>query len=208
MIKKYIDDMMNKNFIRYNYFDYAFSILIVKKSNEDFRVCVNYRFLNALIIKKKNVLSLIKNILTRLCFAKIYIKFDIVVIFNEIKVRKDDQDKIVLIIRYELFEYVVILFELCNVLEIFQFFINKTLREYLDDFCIVYLNDILIYSNNFEKYQEHIHKILNKLRKEHIYLNIKKCQFNIIEIKYWNEIKRLNGKGSSFEFKNHTYTIC
>ena len=184
MIKKYIDNMMSKNFIRRNHFDYAFSMLIMKKSNEDFRVCVNYRFLNALIIKNKNVSSLIKDTLTRLCFAKIYIKFDIIVVFNEIKVRENDQDKIVFIIRYELFEYVVMFFELCNVLEIFQFFINEIFREYLDDFCIIYLNDILIYNNNFEKHQKHVHKILDKLRKEHIYLNIKKCQFNVIKVKY------------------------
>ena len=185
MIKKYIDDMMSKSFIRRNHFDYAFSMLIVKKSNENFRVCVNYRFLNALIIKNRNVSSLIKDTLTRLCFAKIYIKFDIIVVFNEIKVREDDQNKIVFITRYELFEYVVISFEFCNVFEIFQFFINEILLEYLDDFCIVYLNDIFIYSNNFEKYQEYVHKILDKLKKEHIYLNIKKCQFNIIKVKYF-----------------------
>ena len=184
MIKKYIDDMMNKNFIRRNHFDYAFSMFIMKKSNENLRVCVNYRSLNALIIKNKNVSSLIRDTLTRLCFAKIYIKFDIIVVFNEIKVREDDQDKIVFIIRYELFEYVVMSFEFCNVLEIFQFFINEIFREYFDDFCIVYLNDIFIYNNNFEKHQKHVHKILDKLKKEHIYLNIKKCQFNVIKIKY------------------------
>ena len=184
MIKKYIDDMMSKNFIRRNHFDYAFSMFIVKKSNENFWVCVNYRSLNALIIKNRNVSSLIKDTLTRLCFAKIYIKFDIIVVFNEIRVREDDQDKIVFITRYELFEYVVMSFEFCNALEIFQFFINETLRKYLDNFCIVYLNDILIYSNNFEKHQKHVHKVLDKLRKEHIYLNIKKCQFNVIKVKY------------------------
>ena len=50
------------------------------------------------------------------------------------------------------------------------------------------MNDILIHSNNFEKYQKHVHKILDKLKKERIYLNIKKYQFNVIKIKYFKLI--------------------
>ena len=119
MIKKYIDNMMSKNFIRRNHFDYAFSMLIIKKSNEIFWMCVNYRSLNALIIKNRNVSSLIRDTLTRLYFAKIYIKFDIIIVLNEIRIRENDQDKNVFIIRYELFESIVMSFKLCNVLEIF-----------------------------------------------------------------------------------------
>jgi len=61
--------------------------------------------------------------------------------------RKSNKHKIVFITRYNLFKYVIILFELCNALNLFQVFINETFRKHLDDFCIVYLNKILIYNN-------------------------------------------------------------
>ena len=177
VIKKYINDMISKDFIRRNHAHYIASILIVKKFDEELRVCVNYRALNALIIKNKNASSLIRDTLTRLCSIKIYIKFDIIAIFNEIRIREDDQKKIVFITRYDLYEYVMMFFDLCNALETFQSFINEILREYLDDFCIVYIDDILIYNNNHVEHQIHVHKMLDKLKKARIYLDIKKCQF-------------------------------
>ena len=96
--------------------------------------------------------------------------------------------KIAFIIRYEFFEYVVMLFDLCNVFETFQIFINKTFQKYLDDFCIIYLNDILIYNNLKMKHIKHVNKILLKLKKTNLYLNIDKCEFHVITIKYLNLI--------------------
>ena len=61
-------------------------MLIVKKSNKDLRVYINYRALNALIIFNKNVLSLIKEILAKLYIARIYNKFNIIAIFNKIRI--------------------------------------------------------------------------------------------------------------------------
>ena len=119
VIKKYIDDMMSKDFIRRNHAHYVASIFIVKKVDERLRVYVNYRALNELIIKNKNASSLIRDILIRLCSIKIYIKFNIIAIFNEIRIRENDQKKIVFVSRYELYEYVMMFFDLCNVLETF-----------------------------------------------------------------------------------------
>ena len=102
--------------------------------------------------------------------------------------KSEHEKKIVFIIRYELFEYVVMLFDLYNVLETFQIFINKMLQKYLDDFCTTYLNDIFIYNNSKAKHIEHVNKMLFKLKKANLYLNIDKCEFHVIKIKYLNLI--------------------
>ena len=100
----------------------------------------------------------------------------------------EHKKKIVFIIRYELFEYVVMPFDLYNIFKTFQIFINKTFQEYLDDFCIIYLNDIFVYNNSKAKHIEHVNKILFKLKKTDLYLNIDKCEFHVITIKYLNLI--------------------
>ena len=184
VVKHYINDMLSKNFIRFSYFDYFSSVLIVKKSEDEFKVCVDYRALNALTIKNRNTSSLIREILVRLCAAKIYIKFDIIATFNEIRIKKENEHKIAFLIRYNLFEYVVMSFELCNASNTFQFFINATFREYLNDFCTVYLNDILIYSDNRENHTEHVNKVLERLQKIELFLDIDKCEFFTTEMKY------------------------
>ena len=119
MIKEYINKILDKGYIRLNILSYATSILIIKKLNEDLRICVNYRALNALIIFNRNALLLIKKTLVKLYIAKIYSKFNIIIIFNEIRIRSDHEYKTIFLTRYELFEYIIILFRLYNALVTF-----------------------------------------------------------------------------------------
>ena len=106
--------MLNKNYIRLSISSYVTLVLIVKKSNRELRVYIDYRILNALIIFNRNVLSLIKETLIKLYAVKIYSKFNIIVVFNKIRIRKEDEYKIVFLTRYDLFEYNVISFKLYN----------------------------------------------------------------------------------------------
>src|SRR5258705_7488660 len=56
---------------------------------------------------------------------------------------------------------------------------NDTLREFLDQFCVVYIDDILIYSKNKKEHREHVHRILAKLKEARLYTNAEKCEFNV-----------------------------
>ena len=73
-------------------------------------------------------------------------------------------EKEIFLTRYDFYEYVIISFELCNVSNTFQFFINIILRKYLNNFCSDYLDDILIYNETNEKHVEHIFKMLKKFQ--------------------------------------------
>ena len=192
VIKVYVNEMLKKNFIRRNSSNYATLVLIIKKFDENFKVYVNYKTLNVLIIKNRNYFSLIKKIFDRLCATKFYIKLNVIAIFNEIRIRENDEKKTAFLIKYELYEYVVMFFDFCNVFEIFQSFINETFRDYLNVFCFVYLNDVLIYNNIKKKHITHVRKIFNKLHVANFYLNINKCEFYVNEIKYLEFIIIIN----------------
>ena len=101
--------MFNKKYIKSSTFFYIASIFIIKIINKKIRICIDYRILNSLIIKNRNALSLIKEILIKLCVIKIFNKFDIIIIFNEIRIKKRNKKKIVFFIRYNLFEYIIII---------------------------------------------------------------------------------------------------
>jgi len=79
-------------------------------------------------------------------------------------------------------------FELKNVLIIFQRLINDTLREYLNDFVITYLDDILIYSDNLKMHCSHVHKVLEKLNKRALYVKKSKSRFKTKKIKFLNYV--------------------
>ena len=92
-----------------------------------------------------------------------FTKIDLHAAYNLLQIALDEEWKIVFRTCYDHFEYLIISFELINVPIIFQSYINSALQEYLDDFYITYLDDILIYSNSSEEYIHHIHLILEKL---------------------------------------------
>jgi len=184
IIKVYLNNIKSKDQIRNSISQYATLIFIIKKLNKRLCVCVNYKALNVFTIKNRNISLLIKETLQRLCKTRFYNKFDIIAIFNEIRMSFNNEHKIIFIIRYNSFKYVVILFELCNALTTFQFFINETLSSYLNKFYIIYINNILIYSNIKEEHENYINKIFVKLDKTSLYLNINKCVFFVKQIKY------------------------
>jgi len=86
--------------------------------------------------------------------------------------------------RYRHYKYTVMLFELKNASVTFQRLINDTLRKYLDDFAITYLNDILIYSDDLEMHCSHMHKVLEKLNKRALYVKKSKSRFETKKIKF------------------------
>ena len=119
VIKEYVNEILEKNYIRPSISLYIASILIVKKLNKELRIYINYYILNALIIKNRNISSLIREMITRLYSIRIFIKFDIIIAFNKIRIKIEEEEKIAFLIHYKLFKYIVILFELCNALSTF-----------------------------------------------------------------------------------------
>jgi hypothetical protein len=187
-LHRYLNENLIKKFIRASRFHVVSFVMFVKKSEKELRFCVNYRALNVITIKNYYSLSLIVETLHRLTKIKIFIKIDIIVIFNMLRIREEDEELTTFRIRFDLFEFLILSFDLCNELVSFQHFINDTFHEYLDEFYIAYLDDILIYNNNELKHEAHVKKILFKFRDANLQVDITKCKFHVIEIAYLSMI--------------------
>jgi hypothetical protein len=111
-------------------------------------------------------------------------KLDVIIVFNRIHIAEKQEYLMVFNIYYSLFETLVIPFGLSNTPVIFQAQINEILYLYLDVFYIIYINNILVYSNNLLEHKKYIKKILYVLQDISFQLNIKKYKFEIIEITY------------------------
>ena len=86
--------------------------------------------------------------------------------------------------RYGRFEYLVLSFGLCNAPFTFQSYVNKSLREFLNQFVTIYLNDILVYNDNEKEHEQQILKVVRKLHERDLHLKIDKCEFSVSEVKY------------------------
>jgi len=183
-LRRYLDENLGKGFIRASRSEAAAPVLFVKKAEEGLRFCVDYRGLNAITVKNRYSLLLIFETLNRLSRAKIFTKLDIIAAFNRLRIREEDEFLTAFRTRFELFEYLVMLFGLCNEPASFQNYINDTLREYLDEFCTAYLDDILIYSDNEVEHEIHVNRVLQKLAQAGLQVDIIKCAFHVTEVSY------------------------
>ena len=161
--KKYIEEQVIKGFMRPSQSSTASPMIFVKKKDTDeLRPCVDYRRLNEITVKDRGPLPLINETLDRLQKARIYIKLDLQNAYNSIRIKEGDEWKTAVRARYGLFEYLVMPFGLTNAPATFQRFITNVLREYMDVTCVIYLDDILIFSENEEEHKKHVKEILAK----------------------------------------------
>ena len=83
-------------------------------------------------------------------------------------------------------------FDLINASATFQTYINKSLTNLINNFCVVYLNDILIYSSSQEEHLDHIKQVLKRLKRFSLYTSLKKCEFFIIKVEFLDFIMFIN----------------
>ncbi|KAJ1116407.1 hypothetical protein NDU88_004619 [Pleurodeles waltl] len=183
-LRKYLDKFLENGFIRPSKSPTASPLFFVPKANGELRTCIDYRGLNKITIKNKYPLPLIPVLLEQVKKAKIYTKIDLRGAYHLVRMREGDEWKTAFKSRYGLFEYTVMPFGLCNAPAAFQFFLNDVLREYLDIFAIVYIDDILIYSDNENQHVQHVKKILAALRKHHLYCKLTKCEFHVTTVEF------------------------
>jgi len=147
-LKKQIEDLLEKNFIRPSASPWGTSVLLVKKKDGSSRLCVDYRQLNKLTIKNKYLLPRIDDLLNLLRGAVVFSKIDLRSGYHQILVKPEDVQKTAFRSRYGHYEYVVMPFGVTNVPAIFMDYMNRIFRPYMDQFVVVFIDDILIYSEN------------------------------------------------------------
>ena len=156
----------------------------MKKPERDLYFYIDYWGLNVITVKNWYSLPLISETLNHLSWVRIFIKLNIIAAFNRLCIQEDDEVLITFCTCFSLFEYLIMSFSLCNSSVSFQNYINDTLWEYLNNFCTVYLNDILIYSEIEAEHKIHIKCVLQKLREVSLQADIIKCTFHVKEISY------------------------
>ncbi|SLM34844.1 gag polymerase env [Lasallia pustulata] len=140
--------------------------------------------LNDITIENRYPLPLISDMLDRLQGAKKFTKLDCKDAYNQVRIKGGNEWKTAFRTRFGLFEYLAMPFGLTNAPATFQAFINKALGEFLDITCVVYLDDILIFSKNKSDHEEHVRQVLAALRRYDLHLKISKCSFNTTEVDF------------------------
>ncbi len=145
-VKKYLNENLFKEFITFSKALYFSLILFILKANEDLQFYVDYQKLNVIIKRNHYSLSLINEMINKIVDCKHLTWLDIISTFNKLRMHSDSENYTIFIIALKVYKSKMLSFELINDSVSFQQYMNDVLWNFLNDFCQVYLNDILIYS--------------------------------------------------------------
>jgi hypothetical protein len=183
-LKKQLQELLDKRFIRPSTSPWGCPALFVKKKDESLRLCVDYHPLNAVTIKNKYPLPRIDVLFDQLVGAKVFSKIDLRSGYHQIKIRASDIPKTAFSTRYGLYEYLVMSFGLTNAPAYFMYLMNSVFMPELDKFVVVFIDDILVYSKNEAEHAEHLHIVLQRLHDHRLYAKLSKYEFWLREIKF------------------------
>jgi hypothetical protein len=181
-IKKQIDDLSKKGYIRPSTSPWVAPVLFVEKKDGTRRMCINYRAMNEVTIKNKYPLPRIEDLFDQLRGASVFSKIDMRSGYHQLRIRPSDIPKTTFITQYGLYEFTDMSFGLTNAPAFFMNLMNSVFIDYLDKFVVVFIDDILIYSQSEEEHVDHLKMVLQRLREHQLYANSSKCEFRIDEV--------------------------
>jgi hypothetical protein len=147
-LKVQLQGLLDKGYIRPSTSPWGCSALFVEKKDKALRLCVDYRPLNAVTIKNKYPLPCIDILFDQLAGAQVFSKINLHSGYHQIKIHAEDIPKTTFTMRYGLFEYLVMSFGLTNAPAHFML--------ELDQFVVVFIDHILVYSKSMEEYEDHL----------------------------------------------------
>ncbi len=178
-VKKYLNENLSNKFITFSQTLYFLLILFALKANENLWFCINYQKLNVIFKRNRYSLLLIDEIINKIMSCKHLTRLNIISVFNKLWMHFDNENYITFITALKAYKYKMLSFKLTNESIFFQQYMNDVLWNFLNDFCQVYLDDILIYSKMRKKHRDHVKLILRWLREAELQMNIQKCKFNV-----------------------------
>lgn len=163
-------------------------MLLVKRKDGSFRMCIDYRQLNKVTIKNKYPLPRIDDLFDQLQGATVFSKIDLRSGYHQLLIRTEDVPKTAFRTRYGHFEFLVMPFGLTNAPAVFMDLMNRVFRPYLDQFIIVFINDILIYSKSTEEHERHLRTAMQTLREHKLYAKFEKCAFWLEQVQFLGHV--------------------
>jgi hypothetical protein len=160
----------------------------VKKSDDSWRFCVDYRALNAKTIKDKLPIPVMEELLDELHGASFFTKMDLRSGYHQVLMHPEDIEKTAFQTHEGLFEFLVMPFSLTNAPTTFQALMNAVLCPYLRHFILVFFNDILIFSNSWTKHLHHVQLILTALQEHQLFVKRTKCLFGARSVAYLGHV--------------------
>ncbi|CAJ0932073.1 unnamed protein product [Ranitomeya imitator] len=183
-MRSYIKESLEKGHIRPSSSPLGAGFFFVAKKDGSLRPCIDYRLLNKITVKFQYPLPLMSDLFARIKGASWFTKIDLRGAYNLVRIKQGDEWKTAFNTPEGHFEYLVMPFGLSNAPSVFQSFMHDIFREYLDRFMIVYLDDILVFSDDWESHVKQVRMVFQVLRANSLFVKGSKCLFGVQKVSF------------------------
>ena len=192
-LKCQLQELLNKGFIRPSVSPWGAPVLFVKKKDDTLRMCIDYRQINKVTVKNKYPLPRIEDLTDQLKGAGVFSKIDLRSGYYQLRVKDVDVPKTAFRTRYGHYEFLVMPFGLINALAAFMDLMNMVFRPYVDQFVVVFIDDILVYSKDAQEHEQHLRIVLETLRENKLYAKLSQRDFWLKEVSFLGHIVSAEG---------------
>ncbi|GBG82990.1 hypothetical protein CBR_g36519 [Chara braunii] len=176
-LKRKLEELLRLGFIKPSNSPWGAPVLFARKADGTLRLCIDYRGLNRYTVKNSYPMPRSDELFDRLAGNRFVTKIDLRSGYHQIRVAAADQPKTAFRSRFGHYEFTVMSFGLTNAPATFQRAMNDIFRDILEQYVLVYLDDILVYSQTLEEHLKHFRDVLDRLRRHGFYAKLSKCRF-------------------------------
>lgn len=203
-IQKQIKDMLRQNIIRESNSPFNSPLWVVEKKLDNsglkkYRIVIDYRKLNEYTVSDKYPIPNLNCLLDKLGKSQYFTTIDMAKGFYQIPVREEDRKKTAFSTPQGHYEFVRMPFGLKNAPSTFQRLMNNVLRDFINKICIVYMDDILVFSTSLQEHLESLKCIFTALRKAKLKIQTDKCNFLKKETQFLGHLLTTSGVKPNME---------
>jgi len=178
---------------------YGAPVIFAEKPDGSLRMCINYKGLNSVTFRDRFPLPNMKDVVDKLQGSSWFTSMDVLNGFWQVQIGEKERHKTAFQTHEGSFEWRVLPMGLMNAPGTFQRIMNSVLKKYLGKICLVYIDDVIIFSKTEEEHKEHVRLVLDELRKHNVVLKKTKCKFGLREVKFLGWIVSETGVSSDPE---------
>lgn len=192
-IDNMVKELLQAGTIQHSSSPYASPVVLVKKKNGTWRLCVDYRGLNVMTVKDRFPIPLIEDLMDELGGSAVYSKIDLRAGYHQVRMDPADIHKTAFKTHSGHFEYLVMPFGLTNAPATFQGLMNAVFEELLRKGVLIFFDDILVYSPTIEVHLVHLRRVFELMRENKLYAKMSKCSFATDRVEYLGHYIQASG---------------